>query len=185
MDADSFWARVSGATFANEADVEVKLVLPLLEALRYRADDIAAKYSVVFQEGRRGRKHEADFVVFDGPRHDRDTSLLVVEAMRLGIRDCHEVLKELIGHQLLDGGPIWTEEVLISRLRLLEHYEDFAFRGRPLSDLYKELSERAGEFVGSDSPLRRDEGGAIDELLVLIEPIAEEPACLSLSVSAA
>ena len=35
---------------------------------------------MVFQEGRRGRKPEADFVCFYGPLHDRDNSLLVVEA---------------------------------------------------------------------------------------------------------
>lgn len=65
---------------ANEADVETRLILPLLHHLGYTDDDIASKYPVVFQEGRRGRRHEADYVVFDGAVHSRDTSLLVVEA---------------------------------------------------------------------------------------------------------
>ena len=41
--------------------------------------DIEPKFPGIFQEGK-GRKHEADFVVFSGPPHNKDTSLIVVEA---------------------------------------------------------------------------------------------------------
>lgn len=68
------------ALMMNEAAVELRLVLPLLDRLGYETADIAAKVPVTFQQGRRGRKPEADFIVFDGPTHTLDTSLLVVEA---------------------------------------------------------------------------------------------------------
>jgi len=76
-----FWSNVP--TFdklGNEAAVEVQLVLPLLGALGYEGDDIAPKYPVVFQEGRAGRKPEADFVCFWQGIQTRDNSLVVVEA---------------------------------------------------------------------------------------------------------
>ncbi|MCQ4437365.1 hypothetical protein NO135_20440, partial [Clostridioides difficile] len=76
-----FWSNVP--TFdklGNEAAVEVQLVLPLLGALGYEGDDISPKYPVVFQEGRAGRKPEADFVCFWQGIQTRDNSLVVVEA---------------------------------------------------------------------------------------------------------
>ena len=71
---------ISETTLANEAEVETRLVIPLLDLLGYTNDDIRPKYPVVFREGRPGRNPEADFVVFAGPEHSRNTSLLVVEA---------------------------------------------------------------------------------------------------------
>jgi Type I restriction enzyme R protein N terminus (HSDR_N) len=79
-----FWNDVSSADLRVEANVELRFVIPLLHALGYGNDDIEAKYPVVFQEGRQGRKPEADFVCFNGPLHNRDTSLLVIEAKRPG-----------------------------------------------------------------------------------------------------
>ncbi|TAK62371.1 type I restriction enzyme HsdR N-terminal domain-containing protein [Methylobacter sp.] len=76
----NFWNDIQNASFSNEASVELRLVIPLLHALGYDDHDISSKYPVVFQEGRKGRKPEADFVVFYGPIHDRNTSLIVVEA---------------------------------------------------------------------------------------------------------
>lgn len=64
---------------ANEADVEVRFIRPLLRHLYYTDNDIHPKYNVIFQEGRSGRPHEADFAVFDGPDHSKNTSLLVIE----------------------------------------------------------------------------------------------------------
>mgnify|MGYP001602846469 CR=1 FL=1 len=68
----------------SEANVELRLVVPLLEALGYdRNVDIDSKYPVDFQQGRKpmpGRKPEGDIVCFNGALHDRDTSLLAVEA---------------------------------------------------------------------------------------------------------
>jgi hypothetical protein len=75
----TFWDSSPPAAFTNEADIEQRLVLPLLYALGYDATDVAPKYPVVFREGRRGRKHEADFVCYNGTPHDRNNSLLVVE----------------------------------------------------------------------------------------------------------
>lgn len=70
-----FWNDIQNASFSNEASVETRLVIPLLRALGYDDNDIRPKYPVVFQEGRKGRKHEADVVVFYGPIQDRNTSL--------------------------------------------------------------------------------------------------------------
>jgi Type I restriction enzyme R protein N terminus (HSDR_N) len=78
------WSEAPEADFRGEGNVELRLVIPLLHALGYDDDDIDSKFPVVFQEGRSGRKHEADFVCFHGPLHNRDTSLLVVEAKRPG-----------------------------------------------------------------------------------------------------
>lgn len=76
---NNFWGSLSPSTFANEADVEHQLVLPLLYALGYEMADIVPKYPVEFRQGRRGRKPEADVVCFNGTPHDRNSSLLVVE----------------------------------------------------------------------------------------------------------
>ncbi len=78
--AADIWVAARTCTYTNEASVEHLLILPLLEALGYEREDISPKHPVIFHEGRKGRPHEADFVVFDGPIHNRDTSLLVVEA---------------------------------------------------------------------------------------------------------
>ena len=79
-----FWNKIADADLRGEANVELRLVIPLLHALGYEDDDIDSKYPVVFQEGKLGRKPEADFICFNGPLHNRDTSLLVVEAKRPG-----------------------------------------------------------------------------------------------------
>lgn len=78
-----FWNTIP-ANFTNEADVELRLVVPLLKALGYEPDDIASKYPVEFREGRVGRRPEADFVCFNGPLHTRNTSLVVIEAKSPG-----------------------------------------------------------------------------------------------------
>lgn len=79
------WSKIpEPAVLGNEADVEQRLVLPLLRALGYDDDDIAPKYPVVFQEGRAGRKPEADFVCFAGLLRTRDNSLVAVEVKRPG-----------------------------------------------------------------------------------------------------
>lgn len=70
--------------FPNEASVEWRVVHPLLLRLNYDLDDVHPKYPVQFREGRRGRKPEADFVVFSGRPHGRSTSLIVVEAKKPG-----------------------------------------------------------------------------------------------------
>jgi hypothetical protein len=79
-----FWNSYPTTGFKSEADVETRLVLPLLAALGYEPDDIEAKPSVVFQEGRKGRPPEADYITYYGSPHDRDTSLVVVEAKAPG-----------------------------------------------------------------------------------------------------
>ncbi|WP_439402869.1 type I restriction enzyme HsdR N-terminal domain-containing protein [Bradyrhizobium sp. DASA03068] len=78
-----FWNNIP-AGFTSEADVELRLIVPLLKELGYEPDDIASKYPVEFREGRVGRRPEADFVCFNGPLHTRNTSLLVIEAKAPG-----------------------------------------------------------------------------------------------------
>jgi hypothetical protein len=74
---DQFWSEISRQTFENEAEVETRLILPLLGALNYAAEDIRPKYPVIFQEGRRGRKPETDFAVFGEKPHCRATSFSI------------------------------------------------------------------------------------------------------------
>ena len=76
----SFWNSPLPSGFLNEADVEQRLILPLLYALAYEPADVVPKFPVVFREGRRGRKPEADFVCFKDKPHDQNNSLLVIEA---------------------------------------------------------------------------------------------------------
>lgn len=76
----NFWASLAKLSFANEGEVETRLVYPMLLSLGYADQEIKPKYPVVFREGKRGRKNEADFAVFAGGLCDRDHSLLVVEA---------------------------------------------------------------------------------------------------------
>ena len=68
----------------NEAAVEWHIVEPLLTRLGYAKDDVAPKYPVVFQQGRKGRRPEADYAVFSGHQPGRETSLIAVEAKRPG-----------------------------------------------------------------------------------------------------
>lgn len=75
-----FWDGIENSMLTNEADVEHLVVLPLLRALNYSETDIAPKFPVVFREGRTGRRPEADFVVFYGPEHSKDNSLITIEA---------------------------------------------------------------------------------------------------------
>ncbi len=79
-----FWAEIGGATFDNEASVETRLILPLLDSLGYARTDVSPKHRVIFQEGKAGRPYEADFAVFYGATHNRQTSLIVVEAKTPG-----------------------------------------------------------------------------------------------------
>jgi hypothetical protein len=80
-----FWLNIpSSSELRNEAEVELRLVLPLLNALGYDNDDIAPKYPVDFRQGTRGRKHEADFVCFWGLLRTKDNSLVVVEVKKPG-----------------------------------------------------------------------------------------------------
>lgn len=83
MTIDS-WEKLAGAAAVDEATVELQLVLPLLALLGYGKDDIAPKHAVIFQEGRRGRPHEADFAIFNGGGRSKADALLVVEAKKSG-----------------------------------------------------------------------------------------------------
>lgn len=82
--AGPIWERAATLRFKSEADVEQWLVGPLLEALGYQVSEIRAKPPITFQEGRVGRRPEADFIVYFGPLLSRDTSLIVVEAKKPG-----------------------------------------------------------------------------------------------------
>lgn len=79
---DRFWESLSSlGPFANEADVEHRLVAPLLATLGYEIDDIQPKVPVSLTKGtKKGRSFEADMVVYAGLPKNRDTSLLVIEA---------------------------------------------------------------------------------------------------------
>lgn len=78
------WEQLAGAAAANEATVELQLVLPLLALLGYGKEDIAPKHSVIFREGRKGRPHEADFAIFSGEGRSKADALLIVEAKKAG-----------------------------------------------------------------------------------------------------
>ena len=84
--SDDFWTLVAKITpKAREASVEVWLVQPLLEALGHDRCCIEPQVPVLFQEGRekrKGRKPEADFVVYAELPFSRATSLIVVETKR-------------------------------------------------------------------------------------------------------
>lgn len=76
----SFWDTVGTVVATSEGAVEQRVILPLLAALGYPNHEITPKHPIIFQTGRRGRRHEADFVVHEGPTLTEDTSLLVIEA---------------------------------------------------------------------------------------------------------
>lgn len=83
---ERFWNTVTKLPLAaNEAVIEQRIVLPLLQALGYDPTDIVPKQSVALFHGtKRGRPFEADFVVYSSALHNRDTSLIVVEAKAPG-----------------------------------------------------------------------------------------------------
>lgn len=81
--AEDFWSNLSDRDASNEANVETWFVLPLLQALGHDPLLVDSKVPVIFQEGRnsrRGRKPEADFVVYAEKPFSRATSLIVVES---------------------------------------------------------------------------------------------------------
>lgn len=80
LDADKFWNGLRNVAMVSEAEVETRLILPLLESLGYGSDEITPKPGIVFQEGRKGRNPEADFIVHERPKWTKQTSLIVVEA---------------------------------------------------------------------------------------------------------
>ncbi|MGV1945648.1 MULTISPECIES: type I restriction enzyme HsdR N-terminal domain-containing protein [unclassified Agrobacterium] len=85
---NTFWDSLSTLRFSNEAEVETRLVLPLLDALGYQNSDIRPKPPVEIRVGskkQKGRSPEADFVVYTGKPHNRNTAAIVVEAKRPGI----------------------------------------------------------------------------------------------------
>lgn len=82
--AIDFWGKLTSVAATDEATVELQLVLPLLGLLGYDKEDIAPKHSVIFQEGRKGRPHEADFAIFNGGGRSKADALLVVEAKKAG-----------------------------------------------------------------------------------------------------
>ncbi len=84
MAADEFWSRSDRLDIGNEAEVEQRLLLPMLRALGYADEEITPKAPIIFQEGRKGRPHEADFVVHEGHYLNEDTTLIVVEAKAPG-----------------------------------------------------------------------------------------------------
>ncbi|NSZ85553.1 type I restriction enzyme HsdR N-terminal domain-containing protein [Agrobacterium tumefaciens] len=85
MAENAFWDSLSTLHFSNEAEVETRLVLPLLNALGYQNSDIRPKPPVEIRVGskkQKGRTPEADFVVYTGKPHNRNTAAIVVEAKR-------------------------------------------------------------------------------------------------------
>ena len=82
----AFWATITSVSpRSNEADVELQIVLPLLYALGFSTEDIGSKVPVQFNKGTKlGRPFEADFVAYSAVPHDRNTSLLVIEAKAPG-----------------------------------------------------------------------------------------------------
>lgn len=84
LEIENFWQSLPSLSYANEAEVEQRFVLPLLRALGYADQEISPKARIVFQEGRRGRPHEADFIVHTGSTLNQDSALLVVEAKKPG-----------------------------------------------------------------------------------------------------
>jgi hypothetical protein len=81
-----FWDGVNTVpNTANEAEVEMQIVIPLLSALGFSINDVAPKVRVELKEGSKpGRPFEADFVAYSEALHDRDTSLMVVEVKKPG-----------------------------------------------------------------------------------------------------
>ena len=125
---DKFWETGADLTSANEAEVEQKVVMPLLLALGHSSGDIRPKHPVIIQKGR-GRNREADFVVFYGPPHNKDSALITVEAKTPGesfekAREQAESYATAIGTPLMlitDGRDleIWQLQPVATSERLL------------------------------------------------------------------
>lgn len=83
MAVGGIWNGLDEGLISNEASVELHVVLPLLESLGYTGEDIAPKHPVIRKQGR-GRKPEADFVVFYGAQRTKSNSLITIEAKAPG-----------------------------------------------------------------------------------------------------
>src|ERR1700680_2428723 len=126
-----FWSSIQTQSFDNEAAVETRLILPLLRALGYQDSEIVPKEPVVFQKGsRKGRKHEADFVVYYGPIHNADTSLIVAEAKSPG-KDLTDAKEQAETYAFATRAPfllltngiqleIWQFQIAMASQRILQ-----------------------------------------------------------------
>lgn len=75
------WERAALLKLDNEGEVETKFLFPLFLALGFDHDAIKPKVpAITHGTKKRGRKTEADFVVYAGHPYDRDTSLITLEA---------------------------------------------------------------------------------------------------------
>jgi hypothetical protein len=137
-----FWDELQALTFTNEASVESVFVLPLLDALGYKKSDISSKHPIVFQQGRRGRPHEADFAVFATEDRNEDTSLLVIEAKSPG-QELREAKAQAESYALCIRAPFF---VLTNGLEIEIWQVRYASRSeRLLTAKVSELAAKRGE----------------------------------------
>ena len=83
-DSADIWATPFSISCTNEAEVESRFIDPLLRVLGYAPEDIRRQQQIKIQTGRVTHSKRADYIVYDGPTHDKDTSLMVVEAKKPG-----------------------------------------------------------------------------------------------------
>jgi hypothetical protein len=77
---DTWFAGMASRAFESEREVEIWFVLPLLEQLGFREENLAYGFPVEMFEGVRKVKKEADCVVFSGEERGVEHALLIVEA---------------------------------------------------------------------------------------------------------
>ncbi|MBC7080411.1 MAG: type I restriction enzyme HsdR N-terminal domain-containing protein [Methanothrix sp.] len=122
--------------FESEKEVEVYFVLPLLEKLGYKYDDIVLGYPVILYDGVKKRTKEADIVIFNGASHnyqEGDDVLLVIEAKspQVEIKTDHIGQARSYARELIPAFYIVTngEKVIVFRFNGLkcidEHVLEF------------------------------------------------------------
>ncbi|HTC22342.1 MAG TPA: type I restriction enzyme HsdR N-terminal domain-containing protein, partial [bacterium] len=79
MISESSWPNFENLSLQNEADVETRFIYPLVQALGFETNEIYSKVPIEFNEGKKGRKHEADFVLAPGGQKQLEKTWIVIE----------------------------------------------------------------------------------------------------------
>lgn len=149
--ADGWLGDVGTKSFANEKEVEIRFVVPLLERLGYDEEDRADGHVIQQISGSISRRMEADFVLFSSASRQVDDALMVVEAKRPGVRDFARYAAQARSYAMSVGAPLLLvtngDEIRIYFYRgpLLAEVLLFSCGRNELPDMLERLKAVAGK----------------------------------------
>lgn len=104
---DSWFTMIQERSFESEREVEYYFIAPLLEQLGFEEVDFAIGYPVEMYQGVSRVTKEADFVMFSGAEHCKETALLVVEAKKAGRPLTEDAVGQARGYSMWLATPYY------------------------------------------------------------------------------